>query len=376
MNWKNRYLYIVALLVAYGCSNSSDTPASVVELYEPSETAITFKSATSLAWEDETRGVIETDFEVGDNMGVYAYYLPSNNSVDPTEISPNFMYNQLVEKVSDDEWFYTPTKFWSTNADDDYIFFGYAPYNENEENTMFHDNKTGFPIIVHSSPLTMIDSRDLVLAGYKCKRDKEVVNLEFDHVLSRLRFEFRNALISDENTYSMVVKSLTLLNATTQSAFTYVENDDSASGVLLVEYLADEVQVVGNIIADIESGAIIGKGDDENGLSSDAYITYHNETYTRINPDDEFLFIDPYAIGSTRIMLEAEIEIYVQDPNSLTSWGLMVSNFAYIDVTDYVTSMERGCSYVWQISYQPIEGSGLMVYVINYWDDIYNKNDM
>ncbi|MFR9621000.1 MAG: fimbrillin family protein [Rikenellaceae bacterium] len=372
---------------------------------------------STMVWNDsDTRGTVVYDFEEGDDMGVYAYRLPSDGSINALEVSPNFMHNQLLTKLADGSWFYTPTKYWSNDENDTYLFFGYSPYSADEENTMYHssiNDTITYPVIVHSSPLEIADSRDLVLAGRKCSKyaddgEPTVVDLQFKHVLSRLRFEFRNDLTAEEDTYSMVVKSVKLVNATTLSAFTYEDDPDpqSETGLLLVEYVADEVQGTGTISGSIESGALIGKGaseeeEDNNCYLSSAYIPYYDinnnpdkyNTYTSIMPEDEYLFLDPYVIGGSRVMFGVEVEVYAQDINVTgdTNWVLALTNTAYLDVTELIVGttvvddqgtqtttggMERGGSYVWQISYMPIPGSALMVYVIEYWDDVYNKHDM
>lgn len=374
---------VIALLfiaMAWGVVGCQDEECSTINGSSSSD-MIAFSPMVNEE-DEETRGtIIIEDFETGDDMGVYAYRLPSDGSVDPTTISPNFMYNQQVIKQEDGSWLYTPTKYWSNDVNDKYTFFSYAPYSANEANTTYTENRTGYPIFVHTSPPKMIDSRDLVLAGRKCTKDVGTVQLIFEHVLSRLRFEFRNDLISDNETYSMVVKSIKLQNVTTQSAFTFEDYEESDYGLRLKEaYMEEEKEVTGDITADIESGALIGAGDYQNGYSTDAYITYNASAqteYTSITTEGEYLFIDPYVIGNSKVILAMEIEIYADDGNSTVHvWELALSNTTYLDVTDKLEAMERGHSYVWQISYQPLEGSGLMVYVLNTWDDVYNKHDM
>lgn len=399
-------LALIALVGFVGCSNETfkssdaeeddDYESSMPDSYVPDEGSVQF---STLVWSDSetksaaTRGVVTEDFEVGDEVGIYAYRVPSDGSVDPLDSSPNFMHNQKLTMFSEDTWFYTPTKYWSNDATDQYIFFGYSPYSEDEENTMYHSsvNQTiKYPVIVHSSPLEIADSRDLVLAGRKCSKydaagDLTVVDLIFEHALSRLRFEFRNDLYAEEKTYSMVVTGIRLRNATTQSAFTYQDDENSSTGLLLVEYLADEVQGTGTISGTIKSGALMGAGDDANGYSKDeAYIPYYDlninpdkyNTYTPLMPADTYLFLDPYVIGTTKVWLELDVEVYAADTMASSGWTLALSNTASLEVTDVVSSMSRGGSYVWQISYMPIPGSALMVYVIEYWDDVYNKHDM
>lgn len=395
----NKIVVLLALLAGVGCSDNTAESLDVDSGF--SDDAVGF---SSFVWDDSetkssvTRGAIVEDFVAGDSMGVYAYYLPVDGSVDALEVSPNFMYNQKFIKQSDGSWSYSPTKYWSNNPNDEYLFFGYAPYSENEENTMYYHSSNDtitYPVIVHSTPTEMLDSRDLVLAGRKCNKyddngDITTVSLTFEHVLSRLRFEFLNNLIAESRTYSMVIKSLSLINATTQSAFTYVDDPDPSSetGLLLVEYIAEEVQGTGTISGSVASGALMGKGVegdiDLNGYSASAYIPYYDKDsgkygeYTPLMLDGEYLFLDPYVVSSSKVYLSVEVEVYARDYNvdGDEVWVYALNNTGYIEVTDLVESMSRGGSYVWKIKYAPIEGSALMVYVIEYWDDVYNKHDM
>lgn len=362
-----------------GTEDTSDTPISFASTIWDEET-------------EETRNSPIENFEEGNSIGVYAFLLPEGNDYDPDELIPNLMYNQLVTMTGTDTWTYSPIKYWPANPNDSLKFFGYSPYSENEASTMFKESLGGFPIIVHTTPNRMVDTEDLVMAGRSCTKEIGTVLLEFEHVLSRVRFAFRNDLNSNAKTYSMVLKSLKLINATTQSAFTYIDDDDSTTGLLLVEYVDDNVQGVGEIVCDIESGALIGNkgvGEDgnitldDNGYTSDAYIEYNNEAskeYTNITTDGVYLYIDPFVTGTSVVQLELTVGIYAYDDNrgdaSTYSWELVQENTSYIDVSSYISAMERGESYLWQISYQPIEGSALMVYVLNYWDDVYNKHDM
>lgn len=377
--------------------------------------AISFSS--SVLWDQEsassTKGnSIIDDFEVGDNIGVYAYHIPEGETINTGEVKPNFMYNQLVEKQSSTTWVYTPIKYWSSNSNDVYTFFSYSPHSSGEEDTKYYEQEGeyGFPIFVHDTPALMVDTKDFVLAGRKCTKDIGVVNLKYEHVLSRLRFEFCNKLYSTR--YKMLIRSLALINVTTNSAFTYREMSDQeiedaeaeaeangevpdVTGMLLVEYIEEGVESfnVGTVTADIDSGALIGGTQDENGLyddsayisaswteDNDGFVTYYDE-YTDITVDGEYMFLDPNVVSS-EIMLKVDIEIYAEDEGSDETAGeyvgktLMVSNELYVDVTDIVGNMERGGSYIWQLSYQPSMSSSLIVYVIDFWEDVYNKHDL
>ena len=60
------------------------------------------------------------------SIGVFASLTHGN--FDATVSTPNFMYNQLVEKKNG-TWQYTPLKYWPNNDSDKISFFAYAPHN-------------------------------------------------------------------------------------------------------------------------------------------------------------------------------------------------------------------------------------------------------
>lgn len=62
------------------------------------------------------------------SMGVFVYLTQGTDF--GTSSTPNFMYNQKVEKTagSGGSWTYTPVKFWPANSNDKLSFFAYAPH--------------------------------------------------------------------------------------------------------------------------------------------------------------------------------------------------------------------------------------------------------
>lgn len=411
------------------------------------------------------------DFVAGDSIGIYAYNIPKDGSISIDDCEPNFMFNQAVVKQSNSSWEYSPIKYWPNSEDYDMFFFGYAPHSENEEYTMYDSSKDGFPIIAHQTPATLIDSRDLIMAGRRCETEVDHVQLDFVHMLTRLRFEFRNGIVENENTpYTMVVKSIKLINVTTLAAFTYVEDEESDNGLLIVNYKENEVWGSGTVTASVATGCLIGgvdfNGDgvpdlfgvddtvmdedgypdsdgkpdiryDEDGetiifgeydiLSDNAEVVlndtnifggedgtsaYHiddpstiytiapiSETedcfieptedssadnyYTDITTADHYMFIDPYILkdddgNENNVMLSVEIELYVEGIVAgyaqKTRVGTYTEEYHMNDIIN--NKMERGGSYVLQLSYQPIPGSGLFVNVIDYWENIYIEHEI
>lgn len=78
-------------------------------------------------------------------FGVSAYYL--------TSVTPDFMYNQAVNK-SGDAWTYSPVKYWPTRENDGITFYAYAPHTDDANGfiKLPDNNVTGVPVINVSLP--------------------------------------------------------------------------------------------------------------------------------------------------------------------------------------------------------------------------------
>ncbi len=454
--------------MAVGCGKDAASSSSSQSSASP------FVFAGESVWDAaSTRGKVIEDFVEGDSIGVYAYNIPTSGEFTIDDLSPNFMFNQALIKQNDDSWFYTPVKYWPDSDKYDMYFFGYAPHSVDQYYTKYDSSEDGFPIIEHESPLSLFDSRDLVMAGRKCVEKVETVELDFEHMLARVKFEFRNTMIENaDNPYTMVVRSISLINATTRSAFTFQEDATSSTGLLIVNYKEDEVWGTGTIVASIETGGLIGgidfDGDgvpdlfgkdnyvlgsdgnydsdskpdiryDENNnivfgefdkssgevvlndcnvFGSSVYPSgvtgYHiddpstiytipaivktedcflepvsatdNDNFTDITAPDHYLFFDPYIVkkvdgsgeDAVSVILDVEVELYVESINDGYAEKSRVATFpVQYPMNDIInTKMERGGSYIIQISYQPIDGSGLFVNVVDYWENIYIEHEI
>lgn len=91
-----------------------------------------------------SRGTIITTENLT-KFGVSAYYL--------TSVTPDFMYNQAVNK-SGDAWTYSPVKYWPTRENDGITFYAYAPHTEDANGfiKLPDNNVTGVPVINVSLP--------------------------------------------------------------------------------------------------------------------------------------------------------------------------------------------------------------------------------
>lgn len=103
------------------------------------------------------------------DMGVFTYFTHGN--FDPDIATPNYMYNQKVEKNTNNNidypWTYSPVKFWPTNGTDLLSFFAYAPYVDGAVNSNpvpSERTQTGFPSLAYTVPTDEADQIDLLAA--------------------------------------------------------------------------------------------------------------------------------------------------------------------------------------------------------------------
>lgn len=385
------YIYALLLLAIVGCSKES---VGVVEddVVEDSVTetvddgVISFSSSSEV----ETRGSVVS----GDNLtkfGVYSYYLPSDGSVDYKSTTPQYMYNTEVSFISSGDnsgtWEYSPLRYWPEHSTDALLFWAYAPYSADRSDIYIDVTNTNEAVIVYNSPSTMTETQDLVVAATYCTGDdwKETVTLDFDHMLTRVKFEFRNDLISssvddgdgttsqdediedeEETVYSMLVRSIRLINVRTISSYSITRNAES--GEMVIDYCEDGDLSTGSITATAGGGGL-----------EEIYVMNNStdyDAYTDITTKGEYLFVDTNVISDDdKIWIEAEIEVYVYDEVKGEN-ELSITNTVVEDITGIFKTMTSDNSYALQLSYKPIEGSALWVYSLGYWEDVYNKNDM
>lgn len=140
-------------------------------------------------------------------FGVFAFYSDGAANAyaagNPSNFTPNFMYNQLVS-YDTDHWTYAPLKYWPNeynNTDaigadvDKLTFFAYAPYVAtvgDEGITAFSTNSaTGDPTLTFKVPASKDNQIDLLWSDADTKNMIKpaigtAVNFTFKHALSNL----------------------------------------------------------------------------------------------------------------------------------------------------------------------------------------------
>lgn len=101
------------------------------------------------------------------DIGVFAYF--TNGAFNDGSSTPNFMYNQQVERQGDGSWTYSPVKYWPGNTTDKISFFAYAPYVDETKpggsNPSFSSNGAkGFLTLSYTVPSAENNQVDLLAA--------------------------------------------------------------------------------------------------------------------------------------------------------------------------------------------------------------------
>lgn len=132
----------------------------------------------------QTRGEDLTPLNLA-NFGVLAYFT-QGGSFNSSVSTPNFMYNQKIEK-SGGAWTYSPTKFWPTNSNDKVSFFAYAPHNV-PGITLPVASSAGYPSFDYQVQNTEAAQTDLLLAEPKLDKAAAdgTIKFSFKHALTRV----------------------------------------------------------------------------------------------------------------------------------------------------------------------------------------------
>lgn len=114
-----------------------------------------------------TRAV--TEYGSADDLtaiGVFTYF--TNGTFSASSSTPNFMYNQKVERADNaSPWTYSPVKYWPNNDADKLSFFAYAPYVDETASggsnpTFKGRTETGFPTLTYTVPSSENSQMDLL----------------------------------------------------------------------------------------------------------------------------------------------------------------------------------------------------------------------
>ena len=142
-----------------------------------------------------TRGDITTKDNIA-SMGVAAFFHSSDFDVAGI-VEPNFMKNQLMEKVSKEAgWTYAPVKYWPEGDEQKISFFAYSPHSD-ENNGL----SLSYLQLSYVTPGNSQNHPDLLIATPQKNQVKtsSAISFAFSHILARVSFTFEgtSSAISD-----------------------------------------------------------------------------------------------------------------------------------------------------------------------------------
>lgn len=155
------------------------------------------------------------------DIGVFAYF--TNGTFSEGSSTPNFMYNQKVERQADGSWTYSPVRFWPGNTTDKISFFAYAPYVDHAasggSNPSFQGKTAaGYPQLTYTVPAAEADQIDLLAAVPLMNRTApagEQVKFKLKHALTKV-----NVGIKSEVGITVTALSVNNVPATATLTFT------------------------------------------------------------------------------------------------------------------------------------------------------------
>lgn len=159
------------------------------------------------------------------DIGVFACF--SNGEFSVGSSTPNFMYNQQVERQSDGSWTYSPVKYWPGNTTDKISFFAYAPYVDEAaiggSNPSFQGKTaTGFPKLTYTVPTAEADQIDLLAATPLMNRTAPTTGSE------KVKFNLKHALtkvnVGIKSEVGIKVTALSVNNAPATATLTFTDS--------------------------------------------------------------------------------------------------------------------------------------------------------
>ena len=232
---KHITIALIIALAAIGITSCSTDDDSIVNL--PNESAAVLFH-TVVDKDIQTRGAsMDNDALKSESFGVLAYYTQNSAwTAASASATPNFMYNQKVAwSTTNTTWNYSPMKYWPNNTNDKVSFFAYAPYEEtpatgaNKGIKLSSNTTNDTPAIDFTVNSNITNQVDLVYASAKDK-NKELVDFQFKHALSRIGFSAKAA--SDYGNTKIKVKSVSIKGKfypTATFTFSNLSNDGSWS---------------------------------------------------------------------------------------------------------------------------------------------------
>ena len=196
----NLFIAALSLVVLAGCSGEDEIDTLVAK----SDNAINF--TTYVGKQTKAGTALAGDF------GVFAYQTATDWSTDKSTATPNYMFNQKVDK----DGVYTPIKYWS---DKKISFIAYYPYQEINEGKFggnYLNTSTGLPSIAFTLP-TKAD-KDLMVSDVATDKTSGKVEFLLKHTLSKVTFTVQAPTLAEGTTISdPTIKLTNIKNSATLS---------------------------------------------------------------------------------------------------------------------------------------------------------------
>ena len=286
-----------------------------------------------------TFGQINTNalLQASAGFGVFGYYSEGTANDyaagSPSNFTPNFMYNQLVN-YSSSAWGYTPVKYWpnefnETNAigaqTDKLTFFAYAPYVSSTVAAAADEgivgfsanNATGDPTVSFKVPASSEEQIDLLWADDSAS---DITNLIKPTTGSATLFSFKHALSK------LSIYPVTVVNATTIPAS---NGTNVASGTTVV---VNSITITGQFNQEGTLNLATGAWT-SSAAASDQTVTYQpstaldvtniNDKAEAANPCSEFMFIPSSSAKDYVVTIDYD---YTTTDNALSGSSVTIHN--------------------------------------------------
>lgn len=160
--------------------------------------------------ERQTRATVTDNTKIKSaSIGLFAYHTGSTPWQSYTLTTPNFMSNQEI-KYTEQEWTYSPVKYWPNTGGDKVSFFGYWPYDVSTT-----VSSGALPVLQFTQEVEDAGKMKDFLVSILLDKEKQSgkVVLPFNHVLTRLNFSAKidRNLGGDNATTGIFIKGLRIL---------------------------------------------------------------------------------------------------------------------------------------------------------------------
>ena len=200
---------------------SSCSESAVSEGSQNSRNAVQF--AVTASKQTDTRAIIVDNYLVKKKpFGLFAYHGSGWTQNTPPATAPNFFNNQEVSH-NGNNWSYSPLMFWT---DDKVSFFGYWPVMDGVTKQLDAQGTTyvstasavagSMPKVEFTQQMDASNMVDFIVSNNAIDKTKNdgTVNLEFNHVLTRLNFFARSDRDLSTTTTKIYITGLRILGST------------------------------------------------------------------------------------------------------------------------------------------------------------------